>query len=183
MTNFTIHTVEGSPAELQATLSGTAKRFGFLPNLVAIMADSPAALQAYTTLHQILSSKTSFSPAEVQILALAISKENGCDYCLTAHSWRAGSIGLSEATITALKSGETLPDARQNALAAFVRAVVRERGWIEDKVLDSFLAAGFSRSQALDVLVAVAWKTLSNYVNHIAKTPLDDGFKTADSDR
>jgi alkylhydroperoxidase family enzyme len=72
--------------------------------------------------------------------------------------------------------GKCLPDPRLEALAAFTRAVVKRSGWVREEELESFVDAGFSRRHVLDVLTILAMKTLSNYTNHIAETPLDKAF-------
>ncbi|MGH8223354.1 MAG: hypothetical protein ACREQZ_10310 [Woeseiaceae bacterium] len=66
-----------------------------------------------------------------------------------------------------------LPDIRLQALAHFARRLVAERGWLPDSAVEEFLAAGFNRAQAFDVLVGVSLKTLSNYANHLLKTPVN----------
>lgn len=80
-------------------------------------------------------------------------------------------------TITALRSGSALPNAKLNTLATFTRAVVRERGWVADShELKNFFAAGYTQQQVLEVVLGVSMKTLSNYINHLTDTPLDAAF-------
>ena len=55
--------------------------------------------------------------------------------------------------------------------------MVNERGWVEPADLDTLLAAGYSRATALEVVLAIGMKTLSNYTNHIAETPVDKPFE------
>ena len=85
-------------------------------------------------------------------------------------------LGESEAELEALRDGSPLADPKLEALRAFASAVVQELGWVSEEEVDGFLAAGFEREQVLDVVVGVAYKTLSNYTNHLAGTPLDSAF-------
>lgn len=103
---------------------------------------------------------------------------NRCTYCVAAHSFIARNmVKLPADTITALRSSDTLPDAKLNALAAFIRAVVRERGWVADShELKNFFAASYTQQQVLEVVLGVSMKTLSNYINHLTDTPLDAAF-------
>ena len=78
--------------------------------------------------------------------------------------------------LTALRSGGNLPDPKLEALRSFVVDVVRSRGRVSDKRIEEFLSAGYSRQNVLEVVFAVAMKTLSNYVNHMAETPVDAQF-------
>jgi AhpD family alkylhydroperoxidase len=116
------------------------------------------------------------SPVEQQLMMLAISHENGCEYCMAAHSTVADMVGMSKAVLTALRSGNILPSTKLDALRSFVVDVVRSRGRVSDHRIEEFLKAGYSRQNVLEVVFAVAMKTLSNYANHVAETPLDTQF-------
>lgn len=177
MSGFKVHDRHNAPAGSEKILEMTEQRFGFLPNLVGVMAESPALVEGYATLHKLLGAKTAFSAQEIQVLALTIAHENNCKYCVAAHTWRAEKDHLDDAVIMALREGTPVPDAKLAALSAFARAVVRERGWVGDEEINRFMAAGYSRASVLDVVLAVAWKTLSTYVNHMADTPVDEAFQ------
>lgn len=177
MSLLPIPSLEQAPEASQATLTAVKGKYGFVPNLLAGLAHAPAALHGYLALADLVA-KTSLSPAEQQTVALAVSTENGCGYCVAAHSVLAGQV-LSASQIAALRSGEPTGAPRIDALARFARAVVRARGWVEARELAAFLAAGFAREQVLEVLLGVAQKTLSNYANHLLETPLDSAFESA----
>lgn len=178
MNPFVVHSQETAPEASRFALAGAQSKFGFVPNLIGMLADSPATVGGYLGLGEQFE-KSSFTPAERQVVLLAVSFENGCDYCMAAHTVVAGMSRVPAAAIEALRSGEPLPDARLEALAGFTRAVVRERGRVSERELAAFLAAGFTRAQVLEVVLGVAMKTLSNYANHIARTPLDPAFAAA----
>lgn len=173
MTPFVFHTPETAPAPAAASLAAIKSKLGFLPNLYAGLAEAPQALQGYLTLAEIYG-KTSLTAPEQQVVLLAISIENGCEFCVGAHSMLAKNVAkLDDANLNALRRGERLPDARLNALATFARAVVRERGEVQGPALEAFLAAGFSQAQVLEVILGASLKTLSNYSNHVLGTPLN----------
>jgi AhpD family alkylhydroperoxidase len=114
------------------------------------------------------------SPTEQQVVFLAVSVENGCEYCVAAHSFMARRmVKVPSPIVDALRAGDSLPDEKLNALAEFTRRVVRERGWVPEAAVMALLEHGFTRAKVLDVLAGVAAKTLSNYANHIMNTPLD----------
>ena len=174
MDTFTVHTLATAPAESRPLLEATKKAWGFVPNLQAMLAESPVALAAYETLFGLVS-KTSFSPIEQQVALLAVSVFHGCEYCTMGHTYLARSVKTPEAVVQALRSRAPLEDARLQALRSFTEAVVRERGHAGDAAVAAFLGAGFTRAQVLEVLVIVALKTISNYGNHLAHTP-KEGF-------
>ena len=175
MSEFTIHTSESAPVASRILLEQARSKFGFVPNLIGLMAEAPATVKAYLALGEALS-ETSFTPVEQQVITLAVSSENECTYCMAAHSAVARMAGMFEPDLEALREGRPMPDARLEVLRSYVSAVIRTRGWPSAEQQAAFKSAGYTSSQMLEVLVGVAMKTLSNYVNHLADTPLDKQF-------
>lgn len=157
-------------------LTGAEQKFGFVPNLLGIMAEAPATLEAYLNLGDLLG-KTSFTPVEQQVIALSVSSYHQCEYCMAAHSGLAKMAGITDADLAALRAERLMPDAKLEALAQFSQAVVKGRGHVSEEAMIGFLTVGFTRAQILEVLVGVAMKTISNYTNHLADTPLDGQFQ------
>lgn len=178
MASFSLHTPETAPESSRSDLHRLERTFGFLPNLYAKLAESPETLKAYLTLSEAFS-KTSLSPIEQQVVLLTTSVENGCQFCVAAHSLMAAVAGIAREDIDALRAQEPLTDGRLGALAEFVRGMVRQRGWIEPAEVDRLLGAGFERRNALEVVLGVSLKTLSNYANHLVETPLNEQFASA----
>jgi uncharacterized peroxidase-related enzyme len=177
MSQFHIHSISAAPAAAQPLLEGSLKKYGFVPNLHGGLAEAPAALQAYIELTALFD-KTSLSPTERQVVLLAASVENNCTYCVAAHSTIAKQMVKTDAAnVEALRKQQSLSDPKLDALAAFTRAVVKQRGRVCGKTLDNFITAGYSRAQVLEVVLGVAFKTLSNYTNHLIDTPLDSAFQ------
>lgn len=172
MGKFTLHNLESSPAVSRPAMEAVAKKFGFVPNLIRELAGAPVALMAYVTLSGLLD-ETSFTPVERQIILATASAENGCEYCVAAHTAGLKMAAFADDQIDAIREQRRLADRRLEALRVFTAEVVNKRGRIDDADLDAFLHAGYTKEQALEVLVGIAMKTLSNYTNHIAHTPLD----------
>ncbi len=178
MSQLTVHTIETAPEAARPHLEAVRGQFGFVPNVMGVLSGAPPALEAYLELARLFES-TSLSPVEQQVVLLTVSFENGCEYCMAAHSLAARMAGMPEDVIEALRTGAPLADERLEALRRFTGAVVRQRAEIPKETVDAFLGAGFEPAQILEVLVGVTQKTLSNYVNHIAGTPLDEAFSGA----
>lgn len=176
MTDFPLHTAEGAPKEAQANLQAAEKKMGFLPNIFAKMAEAPTLLEAYLTLDGIYA-KTSLSPVEQQAALLAISADNHCEFCVAAHTGGIKKAGADDAIIKDLRARNTPNDAKLAAVARFARHLNAQRGWAEQTELDAFLEAGFTQQQVLELVIACALKTLSNYTNHVAGTPLNEELK------
>lgn len=175
---YTIHTIETAPEASRPFLEGAKKKYGFLPNLLGTMADAPALLKGYITMAEIFDS-TSFSTTERQIILLATSYANGCNYCMAAHTVIAGMQQVPNDIVTAIRDNKQIDDAKLESLRVFASEVVEKRGYPSENGLKNFLAAGYTKSQVLEVVLGVGFKTLSNYTNHIAQTQLDQAFTPA----
>ncbi len=177
MSTFKLHTLATAPIGALPILEAANKGLGFIPNLYAHLAEAPVALEAYKQLGALLE-KSSLTPEEQQVVLITVSTENRCEYCVAAHSFIARNmVKVDGARIDALRGQSCLQDAKLNALVAFTRAVVHERGQVVGgQELIDFLGAGYTQQNALEVLLGVAMKTLSNYTNHLTDTPLDAAF-------
>lgn len=177
MNPFKLHNLATAPVAAVPILEAANKGLGFIPNLYAHLAEAPSALEAYKNLGALLE-KSSLTPAEQQVVLISVSVENVCAYCVAAHSFLARNmVKIADNIIAALRSGQTLPNQKLNALSVFAKAVVHKRGWVGgSRELNDFFAAGYTQQNALEVVLGVAMKTLSNYTNHLTDTPLDAAF-------
>jgi uncharacterized peroxidase-related enzyme len=172
---FTLHTLQSAPEGSVATLQTVNKALGFIPNLYAILAESPPSAQSYFQLVKLLE-QSALNQGEQEVVALVVSVENNCSYCVAVHSFLARNYKVEEAAITALRGGKACSNAKLNALANFTRAVVRERGNAGAVAIKELHAAGYRNQHALEVIQIVSATTLSNYTNRLVDTPLDDVF-------
>ena len=78
--------------------------------------------------------------------------------------------------INAIRNDQPIVDSKLQALRVFAMTVVEKRGWVAELDVITFLAAGYTKAQILEVVLGITFKTLSNYTNHMADTPLDDAF-------
>lgn len=175
MSDWRLHDVETAPEGAEVAFDKAKSSFDMVPNLIRVLAESPQAAEGYMRLSDMFG-QSSLSPEEQQVVLLTVSTFHECTYCVPAHSAVARMVGMAEEHVEALRNGEPLSDDRLEAVRRFTRAVVENRGWVHDGELDAFLDAGFDRRNVLDVLLGVTQKTLSNYTNHIADTPVDEAF-------
>lgn len=173
--NYTVHDTDSAPEAARPLLEAAREKYGFVPNILGIMAESPALLEAYMAVSGIFE-KTRFSTAEKQVVLLAVSTENGCGYCRAAHAGIARMQNVDAGVIDAIQNDQTLPDAKLDVLFRFTRHMVRTRGRPEPSELQAFQDAGYDSGQVQEVILGIGMKTLSNYNNHIADTPVDEAF-------
>jgi uncharacterized peroxidase-related enzyme len=175
-TLFQPQTIASAPEASKPVLENIQKAFGFIPNLMATFATSPTVLQGYLAMDGVFE-KGTFSPVERQLILLAASIENDCNYCAAAHSTIAKNFLHAPAeTISAVRDGKKLADRKQNALVTLVREIVRERGKAKTASIDEFLAAGYSKPQVMELLLGVALKTVSNYLDKLSPATVDAAF-------
>ena len=169
---FPIHSEGTAPTASMPLLRTASAAYGAIPNLHGILAEAPAALEGYEALVRVFA-RSGFSPAEQQVVYLAANYENECRYCMAGHAAMARGAGLPSEAVRAIRAGRAISEDRLEALRAFTSAVVAQRGWVGEDAVRAFLEAGFTRANVLELLVGIAAKTISNYANHLADTPLD----------
>lgn len=161
----------------KSALESAQKSLGFVPNMYAGMANSPGLLDTYLHGYQLFRQESGFTPAEQEVVFLTISRSNGCRYCVAAHSLIADQMSKVPPAVTdAIRDGREIEDAKLAALNAFTRTMVETRGLPARGDVDAFLSAGYSERQVLEIILAIAVKTLSNYSNHLFHTPVDAMF-------
>ncbi|SHE78182.1 alkylhydroperoxidase AhpD family core domain-containing protein [Modicisalibacter ilicicola DSM 19980] len=176
MTDFTLHDKNNAPEQSQELLDGSIAVFGMIPNLHALMAEAPGLLQGYQQLHQLFT-ETSFDATEQTVVWQTINVEHACHYCVPAHTGIAKQMKVDDEVTEALRSETPLPSEKLEALRDFTLAMVRERGEVDDATVKRFLDAGYTQRQVLEVVLGLAQKVMSNYTNHLARTPIDEPFK------
>lgn len=170
--------IEASPAAAQPLLQAVKEQLGVVPNLFRLVSTSPAALEGYLGLNGALAKGALEAPTRERI-ALAVAEINGCDYCLSAHSYLGKNLAkLSDVEIAANRNGGS-GDAKADAAVGFAVKLVKARGHVTDADIKAVKDAGYSDAQLIEIVLHVALNTLTNYVNEVAKTEIDFPVVTA----
>lgn len=181
---LTAKTIEGAAPKARAGLRQAQEKLGFIPNLYARMANSPGLLEAYQQGYAAFRAESGFTPAEQEVVFLTISRLNGCEYCMAGHSFAADKLSnVPHAVTDAIRNDAEIPDEKLAALAKFTRVMVEQRGLPKTRDVEAFLAVGYTERQILEIILAIAVKTLSNYTNHLFHTPIDSQLCTQASSR
>jgi alkylhydroperoxidase family enzyme len=176
MTDFKIHDLDSAPEDARPLLENSRENMGRIPALHGVMAESPQVLEAYQKLHQ-LALDNSFDNDEKTVIWQTINVENACHYCVPAHTGIAKMMKVSDDITNALRDETPLPSDKLEALRTFTLAVMNKRGNVSQDDLDAFFKAGYKNRQVLEVIMVLSQKVMSNYINHIAQTPVDEPFK------
>ncbi len=171
---FTYHDIDTAPEASKALMEKSIANFGRLPDMHRILAEAPAAYEAYLTTMALFANKSTFTPTEQQVVFMTMNFENKCHYCIPGHTVLMKMQNISDDIIEALREGTPLADAKLEALRTYTKAVIQSRGRIGEDGLQAFLDAGYNKRQALEVLVGIAAKTISNFTNALANTRLNE---------
>ena len=175
MSNFPLHTIDTAPGAAKPLMEGAKKAYSFVPNLFAAMATAPNLLEGYLALSAIFN-KTNLTETERQIILMTNNRINGCTYCMAAHTSISQGAGVPADVIESLRTGKPIASPKLEALRVFAAVVNDTRGRPTQQQIDTLLAAGYSEQTVLEVVLGTGLKVLSNYTNHIAKTPVDEAF-------
>lgn len=171
MSRITIPAREAVPSASQPLLDAVEKQLGVIPNLFRLVALSPAALQGYLGLNGALAKALDVKTRER--IALAVAQSNGCDYCLSAHSYLGLTLAKIDSAEIAQNRKGTSSDPKANAAVAFAAKVTQARGKVTDADLHAVKAAGFNDAQIVEIVALVAENVFTNFINTVAQTEID----------
>ena len=170
-------TLDTAGTKGKAVLDRAKAQVGFIHNMYAGMVNSPGLLETYLDGYERFRKASGLTPAEQEVVFLVVSRGNDCDYCVAAHSMIADKMsGVPVEVTDAIREGRQVPDAKLAALATFAETMRASRGKPSNADVSAFLAAGYEERHVLEIILAIATKTISNYFNHVFHTPLDDMF-------
>ncbi len=163
---------EQTPEKSQPLLAAVKKQLGTVPNMFRIVANSPAALEAYLGFSGALG-KGALAASTRERIALAVAEVNSCSYCLSAHTYLARNLAkLDDAEITANRNGAS-NDVKADAAVRFAVKLTRDRGQTSDAEIAAIKQAGYSDAEIVEIIAHVALNTFTNYVNEALKTEID----------
>ena len=174
--NFPLHDLDTAPEASKPLMENSQKAFGRVPGLHKVLSESPQAYEGYQILHKLFM-ETDFDAEELTVVWQSINVENACHYCVPAHTGMAKMMKVSDDISEALRNETALPSAKLEALRTFTVQMVRERGSLTEAQMKAFFDAGYGHRAVLDVILGLAQKTMSNYTNHVAETPVDEVFQ------
>lgn len=176
MPHYDVYTQDGAPESSRPFLAALQQQIGLIPNLAASMAESPQLLEGFVRLREVQAQGT-FTPAEVQVLSLTNAHVNGCTYCMALHSTLALKAGVSTEAVADLRAGRSPLEPRLRALSDLSRKLLVERGRATQEDLEAFVQAGFTKAQALEVILGIGVSILPNFAHHLTGCPIDPIFE------
>lgn len=171
MSRITIPTLENAPEASKSILNAVQKQLGSVPNLYRLASLSTAALTGLTSLNAALSKALDVKTRER--IAIATAEVNGCDYCLSAHTWIGQNLAkLSPEEVGLNRKGHST-DQKADAAVRFAAHVTASRGKVSDADLAAVRLAGYTDAQVIEIVAVVAENVLTNFINNVAQTEID----------
>lgn len=171
--------VNNPEGKAKMLLDNVRHSMGGVPNIIKVLANAPAALDAYLAFNEALSHGKLSSELREQ-LAIAIAAFNGCGYCAAAHTFIGRKAGIDAAELQANLQGVSMDDKTQAAIT-FAFALLEKRGRVSDETVQTIRSAGYTDEEIIEILAHVALNSFTNYFNETAQTELD--FPAVDLDK
>lgn len=169
MTKFTVPTREQVAPANQTIFDNLTKALGFVPNLYATIAYSDNGLSKYLAYQN---AKTTLSNKEKEAVNLIVSQVNNCIYCQSAHTVIGKMNGFTDEQLLDIRKGKS-NDAKLNALVQLAAGITKNRGTVDDRLVDNFFAQGYTNENLVDLVLQVSDKTAMNYLHNLTKIPVD----------
>lgn len=174
---FISHAPDTAPEKSKILLQKVLDKFGFIPNQDRILAVAPSIYEAYNQSFDLFLGKSSLGLLEGQIVIMTASYVNNSPYCMAVHTWGMIMTKVPQGVIDSLRDGNPINDSKLEALRSFTRDLLTNRGHIEESKLKAFFDAGYTQQNVVEVIGGLSAKLVSNYINILAKTELDDVMK------
>jgi uncharacterized peroxidase-related enzyme len=146
--------------ETRALLDGVQQQLGIVPNFIRALANSPNALSAFLGLYRPLG-RAAIDKATQERIALVVAEDNGCQYCVSAHTAIGRGAGLSNEEMLRNRQGGS-GDARAAAAVTFAKALNEHRGEVTTAEFEAVRAAGFSDGEIVEIVTLVALNVFTN---------------------
>ena len=171
MSRLAIPELDNVPADSKPILETVHKQLGVVPALYRLIASSPAVLAGFAANNGALAKTLDVRTRER--IALAVAEVDGCDYCLSAHSYLGANLAKLSPEELALNRKGRSGDPKADAAVRFAAKVVRERGHVADADIEAVRDAGYSDAQIVEIVAVVAENVFTNLLNVVAETDID----------
>lgn len=171
MSRIAVPTREAVPETSKPLLDAVENQLGVVPNLFRLISLSPVVLQGFLGMNGALGKTLDVKTRER--IALAIAQINGCDYCLSAHTYLGLNLAKIDAAEIALNRRGASADMKANAAVAFAAKVMKARGAVSGADVQAVKEAGFTDAQIVEIVAIIAENVFTNLLNNVAETEID----------
>ena len=173
---FTQHTIESAPSASRRAMTAVSSKQGYLPAGVGLLAESPETLEGFLRMTGTFDACTLDAMAR-EVVIMTIAVRNGCHLCVAMHTARLATLGADAALVADLRTGAPLGDARLEAVRVFTLRVLDTMGGVGEESLNDLLGHGFTRRNALEIVLGIGTYTLSTLANRLTGAPVDEELR------
>lgn len=160
---FTQHTLETAPEGSRELMISTGR-----PEAVGKLAESPEMLGGFLQANHLFESST-LDPLSREVVVMTIATRNGCQVCIAMHTARLRQLKADPELITQLKHQQPLTDKKAEKVRHFTIKTIETTGDVSDDDLNEFLEAGYTRRNALEVILGIGTYTMSTFANRLVR--------------
>ena len=177
---FPIPRLKAMPEDIRARIVAVQEKSGFVPNIFLALAHRPDEFRAFFAYHDALMDKEGgLSKAEREMIVVATSGANQCQYCVVAHGAilriRAKNPLVADQVAVNYRKADITP--RQRAMLDFAMKVSRDAGAVGDADFAALREQGFSEEDIWDIGAISAFFALSNrFANLVSLRPNDEFY-------
>jgi AhpD family alkylhydroperoxidase len=165
---FVTHTLDSAPAGSRRLMETTVAHLGHLGDGVARLAESPEMLGGFLKMSGLFETVT-LDPLAREVVIMTVATRNGCEFCLGMHSGRLRAMSGGDLVVKAFEAGEPLAGPRLEAVRVFTLRALDQTGAVPDDQIQEFLAAGYTRRNALEVVLGIGTYTMSTFANRLVR--------------
>jgi len=176
MNDFRVYDINSAPSDARADMEKIKLNHGNIPNVYAVMAEAPVLLKGHIALKEQFE-KATLNKHDRKIVLLTLSRELGSAYDTAVHSGAAEKHNVPADVIEAIRAGTEIKDKKLESLRSFTAKLVSSRGHVTENEVKDFLAAGYTRANVLEIVLAAGAVTLTSYTHLIAQPKLDVEFE------
>lgn len=151
--------------EMAAYFKKCEEKLGYVPNVLLAYSHSMAKLEAFAAFYnELMLAPSGLSKLEREMIAVVVSAENRCWYCLVSHGAAVRALsGRPELGEALAFNYRVAPlDARQRAMLDFAAKMAKASAEIEDRDRDALRQAGFSEKDIWDIAAVASFYAMSN---------------------
>ena len=173
---FTRHTIKSAPPASRRAMTAVSSKQGYLPAGIGLLAESPETLEGFLRMTGTFDACTLDAMAR-EVVIMTIAVRNGCHLCVAMHTARLATLGADAALVADLRTGAPLGDARLEAVRVFTLRVLDTTGGVGEESLNDLLGHGFTRRNALEIVLGIGTYTLSTLANRLTGAPVDEELR------
>jgi uncharacterized peroxidase-related enzyme len=172
MANFVPVQPDSATGKAAELLAQVQKSLGQTPNMTKVMANSPALLESWLALSGAVAGGELPAPVRER-LAISTAQLNGCEYCLSAHTYIGANIAKVEpAELDSARKGQS-NDPHVAALLKLSNDIAENAGDVDDADIEAAREAGVTDEEIGELVANLALNILTNYFNVLAHVDND----------